>query len=345
MVSVETVGDELLVVRRRVLAWSGMSDLAALVALADWNALIPRLAGMSDDECRELAPRLAHIAYDVREVPIAWVEQALAGSPPAALQLCRGLRLTARRFDEADDDEDRDGSSLERLLRSPWLAGLTELTLGMDARGLTSSWLAGLHELRTLGVETTEPFTSALRDEQLTAIAAVPLGKLTLLSLDRVHVRGPGVAAVARSSTLSALTELELYAPATAALCAALGPAPALRGVRRLALCADRFTSASASALARASDLLTGLRALEFRVDESGGFDWGEPFTGHQGARNTRRFATALARLLPALRDCEGVKVMYTPANQVVELVRADFDRLADPRVLRAALPARMAAA
>jgi hypothetical protein len=216
----------------------------------------------------------------------------------------------------------------------------------MDARGLTPSWLASLANLQVLQIVTMEPFTSALRDEQLATIAAAPaLARLTSLSLERIALKGPGVAALARSSTLTALTELELYGPSSANVCKALatGPAPALRGVQRLALCADRFTNASASALARADDLLAGLRVLEFRIDESGGFDWGEPFSSSDGGRNVRRFASALARLLPALHDCERVTVTYAPANQVVHLLRADFERLHNPRTLRAALPPRMA--
>lgn len=313
----------------------------ALTDGIDWQTLLPHLAGLTDAECRDLAPRLAHLPDETREVPGAWIDQALDGAPPAAMQLARSLHLTDHRYDDTEDD-----GAFERLLRHPSLAGLTRLTLGMTARRLTAAWLAELSGLKVLRIETTEAFTSALTDEQLTTIAAAPaLGRVTLLSLERVHVRGPGVAALARSSTLTALTELELYAPAAASLCNALAvhPAPALRGVQRLALCADHFTNAAAAALARAVDLLTGLRALEFRIDESGGFDWSEPFSSSDGGRNTRRLAGALARLLPALHDCERVTIDYTPASQIVHLARADFERLADPRALRAAFPPRMA--
>lgn len=322
-----------------------MQDLAALLGDApDWSALIPHLAELTDGECRAIAPRLAHLPDEAREVPLAWIERALAGAPPAALQLCRSLDLADRRYHDTGAGDEEGG--LARLLRAPSLATLTRLTLGLDARALTSSWLARLTDLRALRIATREPFTSALRDEQLVTIAAVPaLGRLTLLSLDMVDLRGPGVVALARSSTLTALAELELYAPASATLCKALAvnPAPALRGIRRLALCADRFTDASAGALARASDLLVGLRALEFRVDESCGFDWAEPFSGRDGARNSRRFAGALARLLPALHDCEQVTIEHRAEGEVVRLPRAEFERLADPRALRSALPSRLA--
>ena len=272
----------------------------------------------------------------------------MRGAPPPALQLCRSLHIAHHHLEADDDGDDDDGENvLDRLLRHPALAGLTRLTLGMAARGLTAATLAGLDSLQELRIETSEAFTSALRDEQLAAIATTPsLGRLTLLSLERVDLRGPGVAALARSSTLTALTTLELYAPARSALCKALaGPAPALRGVRRLALCADRFTNASAAALARADDLLAGLTELEFRVDESSGFDWAESFSDSDGARNARRFAGALARLLPALRDCEQVTITYSPRSQTRQLARADFAALArDPRALRAAFPPRMTA-
>lgn len=309
---------------------------------SDWVTLLPRLEGLTDEACRALAPRLERFPDASRVAPPAWIDRAVRGAPPPTLQLCRSLHLAHHRIEEDEDGENK----LDRLLRHPALAGLTRLTLGMDARRLTVATLAGLGSLRELWIETTEAFTSALRDEQLMAIAATPtLARLTLLSLDRVDLRGPGVAALARSSTFTALATLELYAPARPALCKALaGPAPALRAVRRLALCADRFTNASAAALARADDLLAGLTELEFRVDESSGFDWAESFSGRDGARNARRFAGALARLLPALRDCERVTITYSPTSQARQLARADFEALArDPRALRAALPPRMA--
>lgn len=306
---------------------------------AAWAALLARLDGLDDEACRSLAPRLAGWSDAVREVPAAWIARAIAGAPPAGLQLCRSLSLAHRGLDAEDAEE------IDDLLRHPWLAGLTRLTLGMDARSLTAARLAGLAALQELRVETTEAFTSALRDEQLAEIAGCPaLGCLRLLALEQVQLRGAGVAALARSPTLTGLTTLELYAPATVGLCKALVSAPALRGVQRLGLCADGFTVAAAGALARADELLVGLTELEFRVDESGGFDWAEPFTGAAGARNVRRFVEALARLLPALRDCEVVTIVHRPAGQVGQLCRADFARLAgDRRALRARLPPRLA--
>lgn len=321
-----------------------MTDLDEWIEAPDWSTLLPHLEGLTDEACRSLAPRLARFPDASRVAPKTWIDKANRGASPPALQLCRSLHLAHHRFEEDDEDGE---DVLDRLLRRPALAGLTRLTLGMNARGLTVDTLAGLAALRELWIETTEAFTSALRDEQLAAIAMTPsLGHLTLLSLERVDLRGPGVAALARSSTLTALTTLELYAPARSALCKALaGPAPALRGVRRLALCADRFTNASAAALAGADDLLAGLTELEFRVDESSGFDWAETFSGDDGARNARRFAGALARLLPALHDCEQVTITYSPRSQVRPLARADFAALArDPRALRAAFPPRMTA-
>lgn len=321
-----------------MLASRTLRDGDAHPGAAEWYELLPRLAELGDRACRELAPHIVHIPDALREVPPAWLELALAGAPPPALQLCRSLNLAERRHDDGEPG---------RLLRLPGLAGLTRLTIGMDARELEAAWLIGLHALQTLRIETRDPFTSALRDEQLATIAAAPaLRRLSLLSLDMVDLRGPGVAALARSSTLPSLAELDLHAPATAAVCKALAleSAPALRGVWRLALCADHFTSASAAALARAGDLLAGLRILEFRVDESGGFDWAEPFSGREGAANSRRFAGALARLLPALRDCDRVTIDHRPARQVVHIARADFERLSQARALRAAFPPRMAA-
>lgn len=315
-----------------------MPELAAILEQAhDWKTAVPHLAALPDAACRELAPALERWPDADRLAPAGWIDQALAGDPPPALQLCRSLSLADRR---------RDADAIDRLLRHPHLAGITQLTLGMDARELTPQWFASLTALQELRIETTEPFTSALRDDQLATLAASPLQHLTLLSLDNVHLRGPGVAALARSSTLTALTTLELYAPATAALCKALAtrPAPALRGVRHLALCADHFTVAAAAALARAEDLLADLDTLEFRIAESNGFDWAEPFSHGDGERNARRFAAALARLLPALHDCSRVTIAYPPGRAVVHLDRADIEGLArKPRELRESFPRALA--
>lgn len=316
-----------------------MSALAITVDEASaWDSLVPSLADLPDDACRAIASRLDRWPDADRTVPAAWIDRAVDGDPPPALSLCRSLELARTPHEE----------NIGALLGLPGLAGITRLSLGCAARELTAEWFTGLTALQELRIATDEAFTSAVRDDQLAILAGASLPALTLLSLDMVHLRGPGVAALARAAGLPALTTLELYAPASAAVCTALAsrPAPALRRVRRLALCADKFTVAAAANLSRADDLLAGLEELELRIDESGGFDWAEPFTGTSGARNISRFTAALDYLLPALRSCSRVTIDHRPAGQVVHLGRADIDRLAgDRRALRAAFPPRLAGA
>lgn len=306
----------------------------AIARASGWWQAVPLLSPLNEAQCREIAPALERWPDASREAPMSWMRPALAGeAPPPALSLCRCVSLVEARVDEEE--------GLARLLaRVPEIA---RLELGMCARGLRAATLANLGALRELRIVTVDPFTTAVTDEEVAELAAAPLARLEKLSLDMVRLRGPGVAALARSTTITALRELELYAPAPAAVCKALD-GPALRGIQRLALCADGFTEAAASALARA-ELAQSVRALALRVTESSGFDWAEPFSGvaPEGARNARRLASALARLIPELRQCEYMSVEYCPDRHVSTIGREAFAALAaDPRRLREAFPAAM---
>jgi hypothetical protein len=300
---------------------------ATIAGAAGFRQVAPLLAALSAAQCREIAPALERWSDASREAPQAWLD---AAEPPAALSLCRAVSLVERRVE---------GEVLARLLAHPALAGITRLALGMSARGLKRETLGRLAALRELTIVTHDPYTSAVDDDDVAEIAGAPLA-LERLAFDMVRLRGPGVAALARSQRMENLRELELFTPATAAVCAGLA-GPGLRGLRRLALCADGFTEASARALARA-EFVAGLRVFELRVAESGGFDWSRTFSASapEGARNARQLALALARLLPGLRACEHVSVEYCPERQVVKIGKEEFARLAgDPRALREALP------
>lgn len=316
-----------------------MNDLQERIRTANtWWELEPRLVELDAAQCREIEPALARWPDESRAAPSEWMAPIFAGKdPPPALSLCRSVSLI--------DNSHLEDEELARLLTHPALAGITRLKLGMCARRLRAPLLHGLTALRELTIVTVDPYSSALGDDELAELAAAPLHRVERLSLDMVELRGPGVAALAQSTTLSALRELELYTPATAAVCEGLASGAGLRAVQRLALCADGFTPAAASALAAAEPLLAGLRALEIRVTESSGFDWAEPFSAiaSEGSRHAKRLATALARLLPALRDCESVSIEYIPDKEVSRIGREDFAALAAaPKRLREAFPSAM---
>lgn len=302
--------------------------LAMLAGEAHWWQVAPRLAELSVEECEEIAPRLAKWPDEVREAPQAW----LTGEPPAALSLCRTLSLVETRVES---------EALARLFGRAELAGITRLELGMIARGFNKEWLRGLGELRELRIVTYDPYTTAVTDDEVAELAGCSLPRLERLSLDMVRLRGPGVAALAKSDNFPMLRELELYTPATAQVCKALAWPGPLRGLKRLALCADGFTTGAAAALCGA-EFVCKLEALELRVSESDGFDWTRRFSGSDGGRNARELARALTWLLPGMLNCEYVSVEYCPDGQVVKIGREEFAALADPKKLRARFPAAM---